>query len=69
MKKEFKTIEELIKNCLNTNEDAKALKIINELENVKKRGYFTKGEFLKMGMWKSSRQKQQYLKNSEKEII
>jgi len=71
MKKEYSTIEELIKQNLSTEEhdDAKTLKLINELKDVKKRSYFTKEEFLKMGMWKSPRPKQQYLKNSEEEII
>jgi len=69
MKKEYKTIEELIKQNLSTEEDAKTLKLIKELKDVKKRGYFTKEEFLKMGMWKSPRPKQRYLKNSEEEII
>jgi len=69
MKKEYSTIEELIKENLDTKEHAETLKLINELKDVKKRGYFTKEEFLKMGMWKSPRPKQQYLKNSEEEII
>lgn len=69
MKKEYSTIEELIKQNLSTEEYAETSKLINELEGVKKRGYFTKDEFLKMGIWKSSRPKQQYFKNSEEEII
>lgn len=69
MKKEYSTIEELIKQNLNTEEYAETLKLMNELKGVKKRGYFTKDEFLKIGMWKSPRPKQQYLKNSEEKII
>ncbi len=69
MKKEYKTIEELIKKNLDTEEDAETLKLMKELKDVKKRGHFTKEEFLKMGMWKSPRPKQRYLKNSEEEII
>jgi len=69
MKKEYKSIEELIKNNLNIEEDAVTLKLINELKKIKKRGYFTKAEFLAIGMWKSPRPKQQYLRNSKKEII
>ncbi len=69
MKKEYSTIEELIKNNLDTKEDAETLKLINELKGVKKRGYFTKEEFLKMGMWKSPRPKKHYLKNSDEKVI
>ena len=69
MKKEYSTIEELIKENLSTEEHAETLKLMNELKGVKKRGYFTKDEFLKMGMWKSPRPKQKYLKNSEEKII
>ena len=69
MKKFYRTIELLIKDNLNNNEVPETLKLINKLKNVKKRGYFTKEEFLEIGMWKSPRPKKQYLKNSEKEII
>jgi len=69
MKKEYKTIEELIKQNLSTEEHAETLKLMRKLKDVKKRGYFTKDEFLKMGMWKSPRPKQRYLKNSEEDII
>jgi len=69
MEKEYSTLEELIKQNLDTEEIAKTSKLINELQDIKKRGYFTKDEFLKMGMWKSPRPKQKYLKNSEEEII
>lgn len=69
MKKEYSTIEELIKNNLSTKESADTSKLIKDLNHIKNRGYFTKEEFIKMGMWKSPRPKQKYLKNSEKEII
>ena len=69
MKKEYSTIEKVIKKTLRTEEDATTLKLMNELNGVKKRGSFTKDEFLKMGMWKSPRPKWHYLNNSEKEII
>jgi len=69
MKKEYSTIEELIKQNVSTEEHAETLKLMKELKDVLKRGYFTKDEFIKMGMWKSARPKQQYLENSEKEII
>jgi len=69
MKKEYQKIGELIKNNLDTKEDDDTLILINELKPIKKRGYFTKEEFVKIGMWKSPRPKQKYLKNDEKEII
>lgn len=69
MKKEYTTLEELIKKNLNTEEDAETSKLMNQLKAVKKRGHFTKAEFLKIGVWKSPRPKQQYLKNSEEDII
>ena len=69
LKKRYSNIEELIKTNLNSNEDAKTLKLMKSIKCVKKRGYFTKNEFLKMGMWKSPRPKQQYLKNPEEDII
>jgi len=69
MKKEYKTIEELIKKNLSREEDAKTLKLMRELKDVKKRGYFTRDEFLKMANWKSARPKQRYRKNSEEDII
>jgi len=69
MKKEYSTIEELIKKNLSTEEDAETLNLISKLKDVNKKDYFTKEEFIKMGLWKSPRPKQRYLNNSEKEII
>lgn len=69
MKKIYSSIEELIKKNLSTKEVDKTLELIHKLKNVKKRGYFTKEEFVEMCMWKSPRPKNQYLKNSEKDII
>jgi len=68
-KQEYPTIEELIKNNLNTEESLRTQKLINDLEPVKERGYFTKDEFIKMGVWKSPRPKQRYLQNSEEDIV
>jgi len=45
MKKRYSTIEELIKNNLNDDEDVETLKLMKFLKDVKKRGYFTKEEF------------------------
>ncbi len=69
MKKEYSTIEELIKNNLSVKEDDETSKLIKELSHIKGKGNFTKEEFIKIGMWKSPRPKQKYLKNDEKEII
>lgn len=69
MKKEYLTIEELIKDNIDTKETVAAKKLINELKQVRKRKYFTKKEFLKICMWKSPRPKNQYLRNSEEKII
>jgi len=69
MKKEYLTLEKLIEKNLNTEEDTITAVLMNKLKGVEKRGYFTKEEFLEMGMWKSPRPKQQYLKNSEEEVI
>ena len=38
------------------------------MENVKEKGFITKDEFLKIGMWKSPLPKKLYLSNSEQEI-
>lgn len=62
-------MEELIKANLNNDEYAETLNLINELKDVKKRGYLTKDEFMKIAMWKSPRPKQLYLQNSEEDII
>ncbi len=68
MKKEFRTIEELIEKNLSTEEHGPTLELINDLRVVKERGYFTKDEFLKMAMWKSPRPKKWYLANSEETV-
>ena len=69
MKKKYSTMGELIKDNLDTKETIEAKKLINELKIVKKRKYIIKKEFLKICMWKSPRPKNQYLRNSEKEVI
>ena len=68
MRKEYRTIEELIRKNFKK-EVKKTRKLIDELKNVKERGYFTKYKFLKMGMWKSPRPKPRYCKNSKEEVI
>lgn len=69
MKKDYATLEELIRKNLDTKEDKATSILINKLKGIKKRGYFTKKEFLQMCMWKSPRPKNQYIKNSEEDII
>lgn len=69
LQKKYSTIEELIKQKLNREEDTGTLKLMKELKNVKAKGYFTKQEFLKIGMWKSPRPKQRYLRNSQEKIL
>ena len=69
MKKIYSSLDDLIKNELSTEEEANTAVLITELEHVKKQGYLTKDEFLKIGMWKSPRAKRYQLKNSEAEVI
>ncbi|MGB3480317.1 MAG: hypothetical protein WBB67_14305 [bacterium] len=69
MKKEYDSIKELIADNLDTKEHGPTTKLIHQLKSVRGRGYFTKTEFLRMGMWKSPRPKPRYMSNSEKDII
>ena len=69
MNKKYSTIEEVIKKNLSMEEVPKTIVLINKLKDVKKRGYFTKREFLEMCMWKSPRPKKHYMKNSEENIL
>lgn len=67
--KKYKDVKELISENLIATEDEHAEIVIREMKDVLKKGYFTKDEFMKMGMWKSSRPKNRYLTNTENEII
>jgi len=69
IKNQYKSIKELIKENLDTKEDDKTQVLINELKGVEQRGYLTKNEFMKIGMWKSPRPKKRYLANSENAIV
>jgi thermostable 8-oxoguanine DNA glycosylase len=69
MEKEYATIKELIQHNLSTKEHPEVLEQMSELKEIKGRGFFTKEELIKMGMWKSPRPKRWYLKNSEEEIL
>lgn len=44
------SIDELLKKELDRSENEKTRLIIEDLSNVKKKGYFTKDEFLRMCM-------------------
>ncbi|TET64359.1 MAG: hypothetical protein E3J47_00395 [Candidatus Stahlbacteria bacterium] len=68
MKKEYKDIKGLIKAILKNDENKETRDLIEELKDVIRRGSFTREEFLKMGMWKSTRPKKWYESNSEKDI-
>ena len=69
MKKQYKSIKEVIENNLDTKENLETLNLIKKLKSAKRRGYITKKEFLEVCMWKSPRPKKSYLNNLEKEII
>lgn len=60
---------ELIKINLNTPETEEAKNLIEQLKEVKQKGFFTKDQFYKVVMWKSPRPKRYYLGNSEDKII
>jgi hypothetical protein len=68
MKKEYSNIQELLKNELLRDEDESTRALINQLRSVRKRGYFTKSEFLKMCHWKSPRPLKHYKSNNEDRI-
>ena len=68
MMKQYSTLDGVIRSELNTKEEPKTFTLMKELKPVKIRGYFTKEEFLQMGMWKSSRPKRNYQNNSEENI-
>lgn len=69
MEKRYESISELLENELITEEYEDTQQVIDELESVERRGFFTKEEFVKMGMWKSPRPKNWYLENTEEMII
>ena len=69
MEKKYLDLTELIKSNLGQNTDEKFLKLFEMCKKVKERGFLTKEEFVKIGMWKSPRPKNLYLSNPEEEII
>jgi thermostable 8-oxoguanine DNA glycosylase len=58
-------MDDLFINVGNYVEDYSTSLLINNLSDIKTRGYLTQNEFIQIGMWKSPRQKQNYLKNSD----
>lgn len=68
MKKEYRDITKLIKKRLLRDKHPGTRDLINELKGVKKRGYFTRTEFLKMCKWKSPRARRFYESNSAHSI-
>jgi thermostable 8-oxoguanine DNA glycosylase len=64
MKKEYGDIKELIKRRLLTAGRLPTQNLIDELGEVKKRGYLSRGEFLKICEWKSPRPRRFYQSNS-----
>lgn len=69
MEKEFTSLRELIERQLLKTEHPVVLHLMQALEHVKKDGFFTKSEFLRMCMWKSPRPQRHFMANSEDLII
>jgi thermostable 8-oxoguanine DNA glycosylase len=69
MKKFYSNLSELLKNNLETPETNEALKLIEELKDVQKKGFFIKKQFYDVVMWKTPRPKKYYLSNVEEDII
>lgn len=69
MKKHYDSLEELIKNNLNNEEELQTAELINKLSQAKERGYCNQAEFMDICMWKSARPKKLYLENSEEDIM
>src|SRR5438093_12332192 len=64
MRREFRNLKELIEKRLLLDEYESTSALIDELKEVKRRGYFTRAEFLKMSNWKSPRPRRLYESNS-----
>lgn len=60
-------MEQLVLNTV-AFEDEKTLKLFKELKFIKKRGYLTKAQLLKILQWKSPRPLKHYITNSEKDV-
>lgn len=69
MGKVYGSISELLDKELRTQEYDDTQMLIDELKGVVIRGFLTKDEFMKIGMWKSPRPKNWYLQNSDESIV
>lgn len=68
MGKEYSSIEMLLRSELLRDEHGPTKDLIRTLRNVKRRGYFTKDQFLQMCRWKSPRPLKHYKSNREDHI-
>ena len=68
-KTKYKNIRALIKANLSRKEHGLTAELIKELRGVKKRGYFTRSEFLKIGDWKAPRAKKWRKLNSNAKVV
>jgi hypothetical protein len=69
MKNEFADITQLLKRRLLRDEDPPTLRLMRDLRHVRRRGFFTKDEFMRMSRWKSPRPLRFYEANAEAEVI
>jgi hypothetical protein len=68
MKKHYVNLKDLLEHELLTDDDRETADLIRQLKHVKKKGYFTKPEFLKMCRWKSPRPLRSYSANTPEQI-
>ncbi len=64
----LKQFEKLLKKHLEKGEKEETKKIIREMSSIKKKGYFTKKQFIKMATWKTPRPQKYYSLNKEPQI-
>jgi hypothetical protein len=69
MERKYQNLSELLTMELTTKEHNSTNAIISSVCEVKRRGFFNKEQFLKMGIWKSPRPKKWYESNDENKII
>jgi len=55
LKKEYASLNELLTKHLNTKETNKAMNLIKEMKEAKRKGYFTRKEMFNIAHWKSPR--------------
>ncbi len=69
MENGFADIPQLLRRRLLRDEDPPTLRLMRELRHVRRRGFFTKDEFIRMCRWKSPRPLRFYEANPEAEVI